>query len=99
MFGRTIRAEPSRRPPPVDDPLRYLGVLDGFVDELDGVLQPMADAGYARNANPVPNRYPSIVHGTHPMDLLDPAIGDGINGTFSTIRSMVPAIGRHHHIS
>ncbi|MGY4653706.1 PE-PPE domain-containing protein [Mycobacterium sp. URHB0021] len=79
---------------PLTLPLRYLGVPPGFVDQIDSVLQPMADAGYARNDNPA-TKPVSVdpVHGMDPIALLDPASRDSINKTFGTIRGMIPSIG------
>jgi hypothetical protein len=79
---------------PLTIPLRYLGVPDGFVDQIDSVLQPMADAGYVRNDNPV-TKPVSVdpVHGMDPVALLDPATRDSFIRTFSTIRGMIPSIG------
>jgi diacyltrehalose acyltransferase len=79
---------------PLTFPLRYLGVPSGFVDQIDSVLQPMADAGYARNDNPA-TKPVSVdpVHGMDPIGLLDPATRDSITKTFGTIRGMIPSIG------
>jgi diacyltrehalose acyltransferase len=75
---------------PLTLPLRYLGVPDGLVDQLDGVLQPMVDAGYSRNDNPA-TKPTSVdpVHGMDPVALLDPATRDSIEGAFSMIRSFI----------
>jgi hypothetical protein len=69
-------------------------VPDGFVDQIDSVLQPMADAGYTRNDNPI-TKPVSVdpVHGMDPIALLDPASRDGIIKTFATIRGMIPSLG------
>jgi hypothetical protein len=34
-------------------PFKYLGVDEGTLNQLDGVLKPMVDAGYSRNDNPL----------------------------------------------
>ena len=34
-------------------PFKYLGVDEGTLNKLDGVLQPMVDAGYSRNDDPL----------------------------------------------
>jgi hypothetical protein len=34
-------------------PFKYLGVDEGTLNELDGVLKPMVDAGYSRNDDPL----------------------------------------------
>ncbi|AMC49936.1 hypothetical protein RN06_1483 [Mycobacterium tuberculosis variant bovis BCG] len=36
---------------PLTLPLRYLGMSDAEVDQIDSVLQPQIDAAYARNDN------------------------------------------------
>ena len=83
---------------PIDDlPLDSAAVPrgpDGFVDQIDSVLQPMADAGYVRNDNPV-TKPVSVdpVHGMDPVALLDPSTRDSFIRTFSTIRGMIPSIG------
>jgi hypothetical protein len=33
-------------------PLKYIGVDEGTLNQLDGVLKPYVDAGYSRNDNP-----------------------------------------------
>jgi diacyltrehalose acyltransferase len=79
---------------PLTLPLRYLGVPDTFVDRMDQVLQPMVDAGYARNDDAASKPVSvDAAHGMDPVALLDPASRDGIKKTFATIRSIVPSIG------
>ena len=34
-------------------PFKYLGVDEGTLNQLDGVLKPMVDAGYSRSDNPL----------------------------------------------
>ena len=74
-------------------PLRYLGMSDGFVDQIDSVLQPIVDAGYSRNDDPL-NRPTSVdpVHGMDPVAILDPATRDSIEGTFAQVRSFLPPL-------
>lgn len=52
---------------PLTLPLRYLGVPDEMIDPVDEVLQPMADAGYSRNDNPL-----------SPVRNVDPAAPDPV---------------------
>ena len=37
---------------PLVFPFKYLGVDEGTLNKLDGVLKPMVDAGYSRNDDP-----------------------------------------------
>jgi hypothetical protein len=78
---------------PLTLPLRYLGMSDGFVDQIDSVLQPMVDAGYSRYDNPLA-RPTSVdpVHGMDPIAILDPATRDSIEGAFATVRSFMPPL-------
>lgn len=78
---------------PLTLPLRYLGVSNGFVDQIDSVLQPMVDAGYSRYDNPLA-RPTSVdpVHGMDPIGSLDPATRDTIEGTFATVRGFMPPL-------
>ena len=75
---------------PLTLPLRYLGLSDGFVDQIDSVLQPMVDAGYSRYDNPVA-RPVSVdpVHGMDPVGILDPATRNQIEGAFATARDII----------
>lgn len=45
---------------PLTLPLRYLGMSDAEVDQIDSVLQPQIDAAYARNDNWFTGRSPWI---------------------------------------
>jgi hypothetical protein len=78
---------------PLTLPLRYLGMSDGFVDQIDSVLQPVVDSGYSRYDNPL-NRPTSVdpVHGMDPIAILDPATRDSIEGTMATVRSFMPPL-------
>ena len=78
---------------PMTLPLRYLGMSDGFVDQIDSVLQPIVDAGYSRYDDPN-NRPTSVdpVHGMDPIGILDPATRDTIEGTFAQVRSFLPPL-------
>jgi diacyltrehalose acyltransferase len=78
---------------PLTLPLRYLGMSDGFVDQIDSVLQPMVDAGYSRYDDPLA-RPTSVdpVHGMDPIAILDPATRDSIEGAFATVRSVMPPL-------
>jgi diacyltrehalose acyltransferase len=79
---------------PLTLPLRYLGWSDGLVNQIDAVLQPQIDAGYARNDNAL-NRPTSVdpVKGMDPVGILDPATRDSIENVFTQIRSFIPAPG------
>lgn len=75
---------------PLTLPLRYLGLSEGFVDQIDSVLQPMVDAGYSRYDDPVA-RPVSVdpVHGMDPVAILDPATRNSIEGAFATARDII----------
>lgn len=79
---------------PLTLPLRYLGLSNGFVDQVDSVLQPQIDSGYSRYDNPI-NRPVSVdpVHGMDPIAILDPATRDSIVGAFSSVRDVIAPIG------
>jgi len=79
---------------PLTLPLRYLGLSDGLVDQMDLVLQPMVDAGYSRNDDPA-TKPVSVdpVAGMDPVAVLDPATRDSIENAFSQIRRLVGPIG------
>jgi len=76
---------------PLTLPLRYLGLSNGFVDQIDAVLQPQIDAGYSRYDDPL-NRPVSVdpVNGMDPIGSLDPATRSTIEDTFATVRSFMP---------
>jgi hypothetical protein len=80
---------------PLTMPLRELGMSDGFVDQIDSVLQPIVDAGYSRNDDPATK--PVSVdpqHGMDPVAVLG-SVGahDDIDRTVDTIRNLIPSIG------
>jgi diacyltrehalose acyltransferase len=79
---------------PLTLPLRYLGMSDGKVDQIDAVLQPQIDAGYSRNDDPA-TKPTSVdpVHGMDPIGILDPATRNSIEGAFGTIRGFIGPIG------
>lgn len=81
---------------PLTLPLRELGVDPSWVDQLDALLQPMVDAGYKRNDNPLTAPY-----GVHPIGLdplaalsnLDTSGGDfNAESLLSQVDTMIPAI-------
>ena len=78
---------------PLTVALRYLGMSDGFVDQIDSVLQPMVDAGYSYNDNPA-NRPVGVdpVHGMDPLALVDGGTRGGIEDAFGTVRSLLPPL-------
>ncbi len=79
---------------PLTMPLRHIGLSEGFVDQIDAVLQPMVDAGYSRNDNPA-TKPVSVdpVNGMDPIAVLDPATRDSVEDTFATIRGIIGPIG------
>lgn len=78
---------------PLTLPLRYLGMSDAFVDQIDSVLQPMVDAGYSRNDNLLAKPVAvDPVNGMDPVGSLDPATRDTIEDVFSTARSFMPPL-------
>ena len=78
---------------PLTTALRYLGMSDGFVDQIDSVLQPMVDAGYSYNDDPA-NRPVGVdpVHGMDPLALVDGGTRGGIEDAFATVRSFLPPL-------
>ena len=74
--------------------LRYLGMSDGFVDQIDSVLQPMVDAGYSRNDDPSAIHPTGVdpVHGMDPLALVDGGTRGGIEDVFSTVRGFLPPL-------
>jgi hypothetical protein len=74
--------------------LRYLGMSGASVDQIDSVLQPMVNAGYSRNDNPL-TKPTSVdpVRGMDPVAILDPATRNTIEGAFATARDIIGPIG------
>jgi len=73
--------------------LRYLGMSDGFVDQIDSVLQPMVDAGYSYNDNPATKPTGvDPVHGMDPLGLVDGGTRGGIEDAFATVRGILPPL-------
>ena len=62
-------------------PFKYLGVDEGTLRRLDGVLQPMVDAGYTRNDDPL-NAPITVdpVHGYDPAAVTAPATQAAFGG-------------------
>jgi hypothetical protein len=79
---------------PLTLPLRYLGLSNAFVDEIDSVLQPIVDAGYSRYDNPS-NRPVSVdpARGMDPIAVLDPATRGAIEDTLGTVRDIIGPLG------
>ena len=66
---------------------------DGFVDQIDSVLQPMVDAGYSCNDNPA-TRPTGVdpVNGMDPLAIVDVATRGGIEDDFAQVRSFLPPL-------
>jgi hypothetical protein len=78
---------------PLTTALRYLGMSDGFVDQIDSVLQPMVDAGYSYNDNPQTRPVGvDSVHGMDPLALVDGGTRGGIEDAFATVRGFLPPL-------
>lgn len=73
--------------------LRYLGMSDGFVNQIDSVLQPIVDAGYSYNDNPA-TRPTGVdpVNGMDPLALVDGGTRGGIEDVFAQVRSFLPPL-------
>lgn len=76
---------------PLTLPLRYLGMPGATVDQIDEALQPMVDAGYARNddASSAPIAV-EPVNGLDPLDGLDPATRADVDNFLNQIRGLIP---------
>ena len=62
-------------------PFRYLGVDEGTLNQLDGVLKPMVDAGYSRNDDPLTAPITvDPVHGYDPAAVTAPATQAAFGG-------------------
>jgi hypothetical protein len=79
---------------PLTLPLRYIGLSQGFVDQVDATLQPIVDAGYSRNDNP-DTKPIQVDHarGMDPIMALDPESRDGILNGFGQVRDAIAAAG------
>jgi diacyltrehalose acyltransferase len=78
---------------PLTLPLRYLGLPPETVDQIDAVLQPMADAGYSRNDDPssAPTNV-DPVSGMDPLVAMDPTsrgTGD-LDAVVNQLRTLLP---------
>ncbi|MBJ7340148.1 PE-PPE domain-containing protein [Mycolicibacterium sp.] len=73
--------------------LRYLGMSDGFVNQIDSVLQPMVDAGYSYNDDPA-TRPTGVdpVNGMNPLALVDGGTRGGIEDVFAQVRGFLPPL-------
>ncbi|CAJ1506436.1 PE-PPE domain-containing protein [[Mycobacterium] kokjensenii] len=78
---------------PLTMPLRFLGVPDDVVDQLDGFLQPQVDAGYVRNDDPATK--PVSVHpaGMNIVEVLGPETDSAIEDTVGKIRNLFGGFG------
>ena len=62
-------------------PFKYLGVDEGTLNKLDGVLKPMVDAGYSRNDDPLTAPITvDPVHGYDPAAVTAPATQAAFGG-------------------
>ena len=62
-------------------PFKYLGVDEGTLNQLDGVLKPMVDAGYSRNDDPLTAPITvDPVHGYDPAAVTAPATQAAFGG-------------------
>jgi hypothetical protein len=75
---------------PLTLPLRYLGIPNETIDQIDAVLKPMVDAGYSRNDNA--SSAPIAVDpvsGLDPLTALDPSTKADLDGVLNQIRGLL----------
>ncbi|WP_099020980.1 PE-PPE domain-containing protein [Mycolicibacterium palauense] len=79
---------------PLTLPLRYLGMSDADVDQMDAVLQPIVDSGYSRNDNPATATVMvDPLHGMDPVGSLDPATRAEVENAIATVRGYLAPLG------
>lgn len=72
---------------PLTMPLRFLGMPDDVVDQLDAFLQPQVDAGYSRNDDPATRPISVSPAGMDVVQVLGPETSSAIDDTVGKVRS------------
>ncbi|BBZ25166.1 PE-PPE domain-containing protein [Mycolicibacter hiberniae] len=72
---------------PLTLPLRFLGMPDDVVDQLDAFLQPQIDAGYSRNDNPATRPISVSPAGMDVVEVLGPETSSAIDDTVGKLRN------------
>ncbi|MGZ8809363.1 MAG: acyltransferase PE [Mycobacterium sp.] len=71
-------------------PFKYLGVPEETLNQLDGVLKPMVDAGYSRNDNPLTAPITvDPVHGYDPAAVTAPATQAAFGGAADPVSQLL----------
>ena len=71
-------------------PFKYLGVDEGTLNQLDGVLKPMVDAGYSRNDDPLTAPITvDPVHGYDPAAVTAPATQAAFGGAADPVSQLL----------
>jgi diacyltrehalose acyltransferase len=74
-------------------PFKYLGVDEGTLNKLDGVLKPMVDAGYSRNDNPLTAPITvDPVHGYDPAAVTAPATQAAFGGGSDPVSQLLAGL-------
>ena len=74
-------------------PFKYLGVDEGTLNKLDGVLQPMVDAGYSRNDDPLTAPITvDPVHGYDPAEVTAPATQAAFGGGSDPVSQLMAGL-------
>jgi diacyltrehalose acyltransferase len=74
-------------------PFKYLGVDEGTLNKLDGVLQPMVDAGYSRNDDPLTAPITvDPVHGYDPAAVTAPATQAAFGGGSDPVSQLMAGL-------
>jgi diacyltrehalose acyltransferase len=76
---------------PLTLPFRYLGVPADVMDQVDGALQPIIDAGYSRNDNPSSAPITVEAGGLDPLDAFDAKTRADIEGFLQQLRNPTAA--------
>nr|CRL76042.1 PE-PPE domain-containing protein [Mycolicibacter nonchromogenicus] len=67
-------------------PLRFAGVPDNLVDQLDAFLQPQVDAGYSRNDDPATRPISVSPTGMDVAQILGPETNSAVDDTVAKLR-------------
>lgn len=71
---------------PLTLPLRFAGVPDNLVDQLDAFLQPQVDAGYSRNDDPATRPISVSPTGMDVAQILGPETNSAVDDTVAKLR-------------
>ncbi|MGB3332081.1 MAG: PE-PPE domain-containing protein [Mycobacterium sp.] len=72
---------------PLTLPLRFAGVPDDLVDQLDAFLQPQVDAGYSRNDDPATKPISVDPAGMDVVQILGPETNSAVDDTVGKLRN------------